>query len=360
MRQKSLSGLLFMLVLVTIFSAAHAQGHPYASMTRPPEDMPWQALGSDADAYLSLAGEKTVSVRAQPKTGARVIYNWRRFALRALSYDPEAAWQKVALPGSDGFVQSKYVELLPVEARPRLRAYTDTAPQGYVYLAATGELPLVMELQNGSRHHQLLLPNDGMWQPVLLTLGAGKYKLTVYEAGLNDWIIRPLFETFFELETAPEDTQLALFSSLHTNMEANAVTVELAKSLCKDAKTDLEKITILWDWLMDHAAYDSRLAKTIQFSEIPDGDAFIRGEKGICSDYAAFMAVGLRAVGVPCKHIYGKNLRTGNQHAWNEVYLDGKWQIIDATMAHSRGPKKFHVENRKNYAMEKGVWDGFH
>lgn len=342
------------------FASSPAEPLPYESMARPPEDVPWLALGAAEDVYLVRKGEGRISVRAQKKTSARVLYSWRRFALRAVDFNPDEAWYRVALPGADGFVPARNTAAAPEEARPRLRAYVETASLGYVYLAAAGDVPLVMEIQNGGRVHQLLLPNDGVWQPVLLTLGAGKYKLSVYEAGLYDRPIRLLFETFFEMETAPEDTHLALLSSLHTNMESHPLTVEMARSLCENAETDREKVTLLWDWLIRHSAYDTQLARTIQFSEIPDGDAFVRGGKGICSDFAAFMAVGLRAVGVPCKHVYGKNLRTGNQHAWNEVYLDGKWQIIDVTMARSRGPKKFHTENAKHYALEKGLWDGFH
>lgn len=360
MHPKRLSGLILMLILVTIFTAAQAEALPWELMTRPPEDIAWQPLGDASDVYLVKKGDHTTAVRSQPKNGARTLYSWRRFAIRALDYVKDESWHKVALPGKDGFVQSKLTEVLPEEGRPRLRVYVETASLGYVYLAAAGDVPLVMDIQNGDKHHQLLMPNDGKWQPVLLTLGAGKYKLSVYEAGMNDWPVRLLFETFFEMESAPCDTQMALLSSLHTNMDDNPETVALAKQLCKNANTDLEKVTLLWDWLMKHASYDKKLTKSIQFSEIPDGDAFIRGEKGICSDYAAFLAVGLRAVGVPIKHVYGRNLRTGNQHAWNEVYLDGSWHIIDATMAQSRGPKKFHFEDAKHYGEEKGMWDSFH
>ena len=360
MMKKHLSAAILALLLFLHLPFAYAASMPFETMAKPPEDTPWQALGDAADVYLLHKGDNAVSVRAQKKTGAKVLYSWKRFALRAVDYNPDQSWLKVALPGADGFVQAKLTAPATSEDRPRLRAYTATAALGYVYLAAAGNVPLVADLQNGEKHHKLLLPNDGQWQPLLLSLGSGKYTLSVYEAGLYDWPVRLLFETSFEADQVPDDTQLALFSSLHTNMDANAVTVALARELFENAVTDLEKITLLWDWLMGHAAYDKALAKGIQFSEIPDGDAFIRGERGICSDYAAFMAVGLRAVGVPAKHVYGKNLRTGNQHAWNEVYLDGKWQIIDATMAQSRGPKKFHTENAKHYGAEKGTWDGYH
>lgn len=352
-------------ILMTVFlllhqSYAYAASLPYETMELPPESITWQALGDISDVYLMLKDSSAIAVRAQKKSSAKQLYSWKRFVLRALDGDANDTWYKVALPGADGYLKTKQADIAGDEARPQLRAYTGTKDAGYVYLAAKGSLPLLMDLQNGEKHHKLLLPNDEQWQPILLTLGSGEYTLSVYEAGLYDWPVRLLFETSFSVDAVPDDTQLALLSSLHTNMEAHSETVKLAQELCKNAVTDLEKVTLLWNWLMKHAAYDKALAKSIQFSEIPDGDTFVRGQRGICCDYAAFMAAGLRAVGVPVKHVYGRNFRTGNEHAWNEVYLEGKWQIIDATMAKSRGPKKFHTENAKHYGVEKGMWDGFH
>lgn len=357
--KRLVSGALALLLLL-FGAAAEAEKQPWEQMQLPPGDILWQELGDKSDVYLIKQGEDAVPVRAQPKAGAKVRYHWRQFALRAVEYQEGGEWLEVALPGGEGYVQGRFTQPLEKERRPRLRVYTETASEGYVYVASTGQVPLVAEIAAGGRRHQLLLPNDGEWQPLLLTLGPGEYALTVYEAGLYDRPIRLLYRSSFVMAEAPEDTQLALLSSLHTNMAQNPVTAALAQSLCREAKTDEEKVKALWDWLMAHASYDKALARSIQFSEIPDGDGIVRGEKGICSDYAAFMAVGLRAVGVPCKHVYGKNKRTGNQHAWNEVYLDGRWQIIDVTMAQSRGPKKFHTEDAKNYGAENGLWDGYH
>ena len=355
---------LFSAVLISLLllfgGRALAEKQAWEKMQLPPGDIPFAELGKDSDVYFIKQGEDEVPVRSQPKAGAKVRYHWRRFALRAVNYQEEENWHKVALPGGEGYVQSRFTQILPTEQRPRLRVYTETSSMGYVYVASTGQVPLVVDIAQGDKHHQLLLPNDGEWQPLLLTLGAGEYELTVYEAGLYDRPIRLLYKCDFSMEQAPADTKLALLSSLHTNMAGNPVTVALALSLCRDARTDEQKVKALWDWLINHASYDKALAKGIQFSEIPDGDGIVKGDKGICSDYAAFMAVALRAVGVPCKHVYGKNMRTGNQHAWNEVYLNGGWQIIDVTMAQSRGPKKFHAEDPKNYGVEKGLWDGYH
>ena len=49
---------------------------------------------------------------------------------------------------------------------------------------------------------------------------------------------------------------------------------------------------------------------------------------GICQNYAElFQAMCLRA-GIPCEFISGF---AGGPHAWNRVYLDGKWYHVDCT-----------------------------
>ncbi len=49
---------------------------------------------------------------------------------------------------------------------------------------------------------------------------------------------------------------------------------------------------------------------------------------GVCQDYAElFQEMCLRA-GIPCEFVAGS---AGGPHAWNRVYLDGKWSYVDCT-----------------------------
>ena len=50
---------------------------------------------------------------------------------------------------------------------------------------------------------------------------------------------------------------------------------------------------------------------------------------GICADYADLMLEMCIRAGIPCTEVSG----TGNSvgHAWNKVYIDGKWEYVDAT-----------------------------
>lgn len=72
------------------------------------------------------------------------------------------------------------------------------------------------------------------------------------------------------------------------------------------------------------------------------------------------MAAALRSLGIPCQHVYGLNLRTGNQHAWNRVWLGGEWIIVDVTMDRSRRVNTFAPQKGENYASLPGLFDGFH
>lgn len=46
---------------------------------------------------------------------------------------------------------------------------------------------------------------------------------------------------------------------------------------------------------------------------------------GVCQDYADLFFMMCSRIGVPCAMVSGAN------HAWNRVYLDGKWQFVDCT-----------------------------
>ncbi len=57
---------------------------------------------------------------------------------------------------------------------------------------------------------------------------------------------------------------------------------------------------------------------------------------GECTDYADIYTTLARAAGLPAKTVYGLAYRDGSEpsfvfHAWNEVYVDGRWIAVDPT-----------------------------
>ena len=80
---------------------------------------------------------------------------------------------------------------------------------------------------------------------------------------------------------------------------------------------------------------------------LPDVDETLSSGKGICFDYAALMAAMLRAHDIPTRLAIGNVDPEGILHAWNQIYIDGKWVWMDATF----GIKNSHKES--DYTKER-------
>ena len=63
-----------------------------------------------------------------------------------------------------------------------------------------------------------------------------------------------------------------------------------AAELCKDAKTDMDKVTAIYNYIAGHYTYDTKLANDITSGKvskyIPDTAATLNSNKGICYDLA--------------------------------------------------------------------------
>lgn len=63
-----------------------------------------------------------------------------------------------------------------------------------------------------------------------------------------------------------------------------------AAELCKDAKTDMDKVTAIYNYIAGHYTYDAKLANDITSGKvskyIPDTAATLNSNKGICYDLA--------------------------------------------------------------------------
>ncbi len=71
----------------------------------------------------------------------------------------------------------------------------------------------------------------------------------------------------------------------------------------------------------------------------------VKSRKAVCLGFATLMASLCRSIDIPCNVVSGYALGVGNDtawtdisiatdeqnHAWNEVYVDGRWMIVDTT-----------------------------
>lgn len=108
-----------------------------------------------------------------------------------------------------------------------------------------------------------------------------------------------------------------------------------AAELCKDAKTDMDKVTAIYNYIAGHYTYDTKLASDITSGKvskyIPDTAATLNSNKGICYDLASLFAAMCRSQNIPCT--LTKGYAGSSYHAWNKVNISGNWYQIDMTYA---------------------------
>jgi transglutaminase-like putative cysteine protease len=109
-------------------------------------------------------------------------------------------------------------------------------------------------------------------------------------------------------------------------------------------ETDYAKrITLGYDFIVQNILYDFDKISTLTSDYIPIPDKTLLALKGICYDYSSLFAAMKRSEGVPIKLVKGYSTLVDGYHAWNEVFIDGKWIVVDTTVdaAYYKGKVKF-------------------
>jgi len=133
----------------------------------------------------------------------------------------------------------------------------------------------------------------------------------------------------------PADVQRGVFSDPERYVEP------LVRSLLSGADDEFQKCKILHDWIAEHIAYDVESYLSGKTGK-STWESTLRSRRGICHGYAELMKRMCELTGIPCERISGygrgysfrpgdaENLQRSN-HAWNAVYLGGRWHLVDVT-----------------------------
>nr|XP_056706005.1 kyphoscoliosis peptidase [Euleptes europaea] len=143
------------------------------------------------------------------------------------------------------------------------------------------------------------------------------------------------------LKSMPLDLkQFEKLDAYATKVTAKGSVEDLVKTLLRVAHTDLEKVRAIWTWICHHIGYDVvGFYNKDQLSFKPKD--VLQSGKSICEGYAGLFEQMCSVAGVQCVnlsgHSKGHGYRTGQtftgeyDHAWNAVYLDGRWHLVDST-----------------------------
>jgi len=187
-----------------------------------------------------------------------------------------------------------------------------------------------------------------------LQLGNGKYQVSVLEQVTGTNYRRAASE---EIVLNLKTDHVVYLNAVQNVMwnDKNAAIIK-AKELTKNLKTNEEKVKAIYNFVYTTIDYDKKLAATVQADYIPNIDSTLKTRQAICYGYAALFAAMLRSQDIPTKLVMGETSYVDVYHAWNEVYLNGKWVVIDTTVdaGMKNGSKKIEmIKDANKYKAEK-------
>jgi transglutaminase-like putative cysteine protease len=102
----------------------------------------------------------------------------------------------------------------------------------------------------------------------------------------------------------------------------------LAARLSEDKVTDMDKSRAIYSWITKNIEYDANYYYQIRHQtdfEFDSALETLQNRKTLCMGYSHLNAALHRAIGIEAKVVYDE------EHAWNEVLLDGNWYSQDTT-----------------------------
>lgn len=162
----------------------------------------------------------------------------------------------------------------------------------------------------------------------VLQMGSGKYTLYIFDPNDKTKAIK---KKAINVNISDErDVYLNSIQSINWNK--NNIAVLKAINLTKNKNSDTQKAKAIYNYIVGNMKYDYPLYNNIPAGYIPDVDNTIASKKGLCYDFASLYAAMLRSLNIPTKLVKGYSDYASSYHAWNEVYLNNKWVIVDTSV----------------------------
>ena len=100
---------------------------------------------------------------------------------------------------------------------------------------------------------------------------------------------------------------------------------DMVQEMTKNCQTDVEKALVVHDHIVRTNQYSASLGAFVAH----DIEGAILEKKSVCEGYALAYKYYMNRLGIPCKVVSG--VSRNQPHAWNQVKIDGKWYLVDAT-----------------------------
>ena len=244
--------------------------------------------------------------------------------------------------------------------------------EGFVTVKYTGGKDVRIKVQitkdKSATTYTYDLNSKGTAETFPLTEGNGTYSIKIFE---NTTGTKYAQAYACSVSMTLRDEFLPhLYANQYVNFTSESKVAKKAAELMVGKSSDLDKVTAVFDFVVDNFTYDYVFAKEVQEGKhtgyLPSVDKALDAKKGICFDYAAVMAAMLRSQNIPCKLVVGYAGST--YHAWINVYIPGQgwvdkaiyfdgttWTLMDPTFT-STGKRSEsimkYVTTPTNYAQK--------
>lgn len=243
------------------------------------------------------------------------------------------------------------------------------ASKGNIQITFTGttDKAIKVTIEKGAEKYTYDLNNKGITEYYPLQMGNGVYKVKVLEntTGSKYTVIQTSeFDITLESEYAPYlvPNQMISYSN-----QSNAV--KEASKITGGASNELDKVSAIYEYVVQNVSYDYNKAATVQSGYVPNVDSVLSSKSGICFDFASLLSAMCRSQNIPTKLVMGYVAPNGVYHAWNEVFIkevgwvkvgnyqfDGKtWKLMDPTFTSSsnNSPESEKIiGNSSNYSKK--------
>jgi transglutaminase-like putative cysteine protease len=205
---------------------------------------------------------------------------------------------------------------------------TSKASQGIVTINYSGTAKARLEVRKGDAKYYYNLYKGQENFP--LQLGSGQYTITVFE-NTTDNRYRAADRSIIDVSISTANS-VFLASVQEIKWSEQSLATAKARQLTSSLSTDREKFEAIYRFVVANVDYDTPKLATLTSTYLPSIDQTLTSGKGICYDHASLMAAMLRSLGIPAKLVKGYASTVQGYHAWNEVYVDGQWLIVDASV----------------------------
>ncbi|MDR2903132.1 MAG: transglutaminase-like domain-containing protein [Clostridiales bacterium] len=226
--------------------------------------------------------------------------------------------------------------------------------KGLLYVTYDGALAkkikLTINLKGSNNTYDYDVKTNAKFS-VPLQLGNGEYTVRLLE-NITGTSYRVLDQkTFAVTVQVPNDMFLSASPIVNFTADMTAIK-EYEKIVSGDESA---RTSVVYERVVNDYTYDDDKAAAITAGKIvgytPVIDDIYMAKKGICYDYSAMMAGVLRDQGVPTKLVMGFSSEIKGYHAWNEIFIGGKWVVVDTTYDSA------YANAGRTYSMEKDSKD---